>query len=588
MPTDVDAGPPAPSRADGEASDLSVFEFGDFRFDADKPVLWRGGGVVPVTPKALELLRALVERGGDVASKAELMARVWPDTVVEDGSLTVLVAALRKGIDPRPDGGSYIQTVPRRGYRFDGTLRSPGGTGRLGLAALPFAYLGADADPYLGLAVADAVIGRLAREEAVLVRPTLAVAQYGRESRPPREIAAELGVDALLTGTLQRDGGRVRVSVQLVPRARAVKFWSSTLEVEAADSFALQDAVAEEVVRRLRPRLREGRAASAPPRAWHGAAREAYLRGRFLWARFTPLALGKAFASFGEAAALDPGHAGPWAGLADCHLLLGIAGLSAPVPAWTRALECAAHALERDPDHGEAHATRAYARLFRDHEWGAARADLDRAVALAPRSASVHFWRGLYRGLRGEIAPARRDVSRGREIDALSIVGLAFQCFLHEIAGEPDQAIEPARRAVALRPESFLGHRCLGVAYLRLGQVAPALRALRRAVELSGQGPGMRALLARALAETGAPREARRELAALDGLPAATFVSPCARAAVRVALGEVEEALDLLEKGAADREALVLFVRSDPGFAALGRHARYRAILDGVGFPRKG
>ena len=571
----------------GPASELSVFEFGDFRFDADKPVLWRGGRVVPVTPKALDLLRALVEHGGDVVSKAELMCRVWPDTTVEEGSLTVLVAALRRAVDPRADGGSCIQTVPRRGYRFDASLRSPAGTGRLALAALPFTFLGPDDDPYLGLAVADAVIGRLAREPGVLVRPTLAVSQYGREPRAPREIAAELGVDALLTGTLQRHGARVRVSVQLVPRVRAVKFWASTMEVDAADPFTLQDAVAEEVLSRLRPRLREERTGSPTGRAWRRESQEAYQRGRFFWARFTPQALGKAFAHFGAAASLDPRQAAPFAGLADAHLLLGLAGLSAPVAAWGRVLECAARALERDPDHGEAHATRAYARLFRDHDWGAARADLDRAVALAPASASVYFWRGLFRGLRGEMTAARRDVARGREIDALSIVGHAFACFLHEIAGENEEAIQPAGRAVQLRPESFLGYRCLGLAYVRLGRTGPGLRALRRAVELTGEGPAMRALLARALAETGAKREARRELAALDALSATTFVSPSARAAVRVALGDPTGALDLLERGAADREALVLFIRADPGFIPLRAQPRFRALLDRIGFPGK-
>ena len=207
MRTDTGAAP----RARPSSSELSVFEFGDFRFDADTPVLWRGGRVVPVTPKALELLRALVERGGDVVSKAELMCRVWPDTIVEEGSLTVLVAALRRAVDPRADGGSYIQTVPRRGYRFDATLKSPAGSGRLALAALPFTFLGPAEDPHLGVALADAVIGRLAREPGVLVRPTLAVSHYGGEPRAPREIAAELGVDALLIGTLQRHGGRTRI-----------------------------------------------------------------------------------------------------------------------------------------------------------------------------------------------------------------------------------------------------------------------------------------------------------------------------------------------------------------------------------------
>src|SRR5688572_13469802 len=127
-------------------SELGVLEFGGFRFDADTPVLWRGGEVVPLTPKALELLRALVERAGDVVSKPELMRRVWPDTVVEEGNLTVLVAALRRGLDPPPDGGSYIQTLPRRGYRFVAPLHGRRGIRAPAVAVFPFESLGAEGD----------------------------------------------------------------------------------------------------------------------------------------------------------------------------------------------------------------------------------------------------------------------------------------------------------------------------------------------------------------------------------------------------------------------------------------------------------
>jgi DNA-binding winged helix-turn-helix (wHTH) protein/tetratricopeptide (TPR) repeat protein len=564
-------------------SELQVFEFGDFRFDADTPVLWRGADLVPLTPKTLDLLRALVERGGDVVSKAELMSRVWPDTVVEEGNLTVLMAALRKGLDPRPHGGSYIQTVPRRGYRFDASLRSAGGTPRRAVAVLPFRVLGADADPDLGLAIADAVIGRLARHEELLVLPTLAVGHLGGESRPPQDIARELGVDAVLTGSLQFQGARVRASVQLAAATRAIKFLACTIEADAGDGFALQDTVASEVDRRFAPRLlgEEGPARPAP----RTDARMAYLHGRFFWARFTPRGLGQAFARFGEAAALDPGDAAPYSGLADCHLLLGMAGLSPPVPAWTRTIECATRALERDPERAEALSTRGFARLFRDHDWDAARRDLDDAVARAPGLASVHFWRGFFRAISGDAAGAREDVARGHELDSLSIVGSAFRCFVHELAGEYREEEAIARQAVALRPESFLGYRCLGIAHLGQGQVEAGLRALRRAVELTDHGPVMRALLALALAQTGARDEAREHLDALDAAAATTSVSACARATVLMALGDVPGALARIDEGIREREATATFVGVVPAFAALRDDPRFQALLARIGFP---
>ncbi len=127
--------------------DSGSFEFGPFRLDAEKSVLWRDGELVPLTPKALGLLAALVEHRGDVVSKEELLGRVWPDAAVEEANLSVAVSALRKVLDPRPEGGSYIQTVPRRGYRFDAKVEGrPGQATSSGLAVLPFTCLGPETE----------------------------------------------------------------------------------------------------------------------------------------------------------------------------------------------------------------------------------------------------------------------------------------------------------------------------------------------------------------------------------------------------------------------------------------------------------
>jgi DNA-binding winged helix-turn-helix (wHTH) protein len=121
--------------------------FGPFRFDPDALVLWREGEVVPLTPKALALLGALLERGGDVVTKAELMARVWPDTAVQEANLSVTVAMLRKALGSQVDGRPYVATLPRRGYRFSAPLRRPEARERLCVAVLPFRGIGPDTTP---------------------------------------------------------------------------------------------------------------------------------------------------------------------------------------------------------------------------------------------------------------------------------------------------------------------------------------------------------------------------------------------------------------------------------------------------------
>jgi TolB-like protein/tetratricopeptide (TPR) repeat protein len=452
---------------------------------------------------------------------------------------------------------------------------------------LPFACIGPEPEAHLGLSMADALIGRLTAHDSLVVRPTMAVARYATAPPPPRQAAQELGVDAVVAGTVQRQGARVRVSVQLVPRPAALRPWAQSFDADWTDLFAVQDTIAERVAEALWPRLTEGGSSSraTPRHTPRPEAHEAYLHGRYFWARFDPESLGRAFGYFGEAARLDPLYAAPRGGLADAHLLLGLAGLSPPPEAWDLAIGCAEQALERDPDLAEAHVARGYGRLFRDWDWAGAREALDRAAARSPGASSVHLWRGFFLALAGDLPEARRAIARGREIDPLSGVAAAFQCFLHEIAGEHEAELAIARRAVALRPDNFLGHRCLGVASVHLGRTAQGLRALGRAVELMQGGPGTRALLAWGFARAGKPIEARRRLEELDRLAASTFVSPCLRAAVVVALGDNAAALARVEEGARRRDAQVVFLRADPLFAALRDEPGFRTLLARVGLP---
>ncbi len=570
-------------------ADPGVFEFGPFRLDPEKSVLWRGADLVPLTPKAFALLRALVDARGDVVSKQELMTRVWPDAAVEDANLSVTVSALRRLIDSQPDGRSWVETVPRRGYRFSGAMRTTSAPPGLSLAVLPFACLGPETEAHLGLGMADALIGRLTAFDGLLVRPTAAVAHYAEAPTPPRDAARELGVDAVVTGTVQRDGERVRLSVQLVPRPAAMRPWAESFDADWTDLFAVQDALAERMALALRPRLTPTSRASAGPRHTpQPKAFEAYMRGRYFWSRFDPENLGKAFAYFGEAAQLDPLYAAPHAGLSDAHLMLGLAGLQPPLDAWTIAAGCAERALAQDAGLAEAHVSRGFARLFSDWDWAGASSAIAHAVALQPGAASVHVWQGLFLMISGDLPGATRTLDEALRIDPLSGAASALRCFVHEIAGEFDQELELARRAVELRPKVFFGHWCMGLASVGLGQKQAGIDALRRAVELMVKGPGMRTQLACALARLAETEAARRELEALDALADNTFVSPCQRAAILLALGDPDGALERIQEGLAVRDAWAVFLGASPLYRALHGDPRFEAILARVGLPHRG
>jgi DNA-binding winged helix-turn-helix (wHTH) protein/TolB-like protein len=336
-----------------------VYEFGPFRFDADKAVLWRAGEVVSLAPKALAVLHAFVEAGGDVVPKADLMARVWPDTAVQEANLSVTVAALRRGLGPQEDGRSWVQTVPRRGYRFDGPVKRPPGAEVVTLAVLPFEVLGPGAEPHVGLGLADALISRLTGLEGLLVRPTAAVTHLSGQHVAPRDAAADLGVDAVVAGTVRQEGERFRLSVQLVPRRLDLRPWARQIDAPFTDLFSVEDSLAGDVAGQLHARL--ARSFLAPI-----------------------------------------GH-------------VGFAGAVPPREAWGRAAECVEKALERDPELAAAHAVAAWIVLFRDWDWEAALDKLEQAAEA--RDPWIVFLDAddALAGLRGEARFDRLvDRTRGR------------------------------------------------------------------------------------------------------------------------------------------------------------------------------
>ncbi|MFI5005996.1 MAG: winged helix-turn-helix domain-containing protein [Solirubrobacterales bacterium] len=563
-------------------TDHRGFAFGSFVLDTESHVLWRGPEVVPLTPKAAGLLEALLEKEGDVVAKAALIGRVWPDTVVEEANLSVTISALRRVLGLREDGTDWVETVSRRGYRFRGPVKTLGATRRLALAVLPLRSLGA-AEGHLGLGMADALINRLVPLPGLLVRPIGAVLRYADHGADPAAAARELGVDAVLEGTLQRDGERLRVSLRLLPTTDELPHWADRFDVPFTDLFAVEDEIAERVVRALGPRLEPGARPAGGGRrhAPRLDAYEAYLRGRLFWSRFDGEGLGKAVACFQEASELDPAYADPHAGLADAFLILALAGIASPAGLWPEARAEAEEALRLDPDLPEARIAMGFLRLFQDLDWTGARRELDRATVLSPRSISVLQWRGLFLALSGDVEAARIEMARAREADPLSLVASTVSAFVHNLAREYTVELRLARRAAELQPDRFIAHWCLGVALVHAGLFEEAVGALRRAVELAEGSAFMKPVLAWTLARAGRVAESRGVLAELE--EGGSYVSPYQRATVLVALGERELALEALALGADARDPWMTLlkvdpmldpIRDDPRFAGLEKSSK--------------
>ncbi len=539
-----------------------VFEFGPFRFDRRTRVLWRGTALQALPPRALDLLAALGERPGDVLTKAELLARVWPDTVVEEANLSVQVSALRKALGARDDGRPWIDTVARRGYRLAATSAPALVEPRV--AVLPLRPLGIQGDEtYLGVALCDALIGRLMSAGGLVVRPTRAVLRYAQGDVDPEAAGRELGVDAVLDGSVQLHAGRLRVSLQLVPLGRSVRPWSRTFEEPFTNLFAVQDAVAGQVTRALLTNLTGTPPAVSQRPTDNAAAYQAYLRGRYFWSRLSGPWLQKACACFSEAVELDPAFGLPHAGLAQAFILLGFSGLVRPREAWGLARSEAAAALARDDGQPEALVARAFVCLLQEWDWQAAARDLAGALTRSPVDAGAHLWHGLLLALRGELDAATRALSRAEDLDPTSQLVSAARGFVACLLGDHEAELEQQQRTLELDPGQFLGHWSLGLALLHTGQAAHAVDAHRRALELSADGPLMRAMLGCTLARAGHPEAARTALEGLRAL-APDYDYPYQQATLHTSLGEPVPALAALARACDERDAWVALLAVDP------------------------
>jgi DNA-binding winged helix-turn-helix (wHTH) protein/tetratricopeptide (TPR) repeat protein len=555
-----------------------VFEFGPFRLDAEKQVLWRDGEVVSLTPRALALLNALLDAGGDVVPKADLMARVWPDTAVQEANLSVTVSMLRRALGVQDDGRSWIETVPRRGYRFDGPVKAPASGSDVHLAVLPFEVLGPGAQPHVGLGLADALISRLTGLEGLHVRPTAAVTHLSGQQVSPREAAADLGVDAVLTGTVRQEGDHVRLSLQCVPRRFDLRPWARQVDTPFTDLFSVEDRLADEVATLLHARLTSSgdRPVAYVPRreAW-----ESYVRGRYFEAWLNVDGVSKAIGHFGEAITQDPQWAAPHAGLADAHVLLTFGGAARPREAWDRAADCAERALQRHAGFAAAHAVAAWVTLFRDWDWDAAHGLHRRALALEPDCHVIRLLYGVFLDLAGDAVGARREIEGALAADPLSGLATATQAFFRDPEWTPERWLTSAHRGIELRPDRALGYWGLALASMAAGHPERAAEALRTAVELSDDGIVMRAQLGWALARCGHRDEARALLSDLEGLEEAAFVSPYQLAVVRLALGERSAALDELERSAAALDPWIVFLDADAALLDLHGEPRFDGLV---------
>jgi len=612
-----------------------LVRFGAFELDLQSGELRKRGLRTRLTPQSFQVLVLLLEHRGEVVTREALRQRLWPaDTFVDfDMGLSSAVKKLREALGDSAENPRFVETVPRRGYRFIAAIEpapaptpdrvtrrswvwrspaalavvvaalvaleagggrrwlarsfaSPAGSGPIkSIAVLPLENLSGDpAQDYFVDGMTDALITELAQIARLRVISRTSMMQYRATRKPLPEIARELNVEAVVEGTVVRAGARVRVTAQLIHAPTDRHLWARSYDRELRDVLALQEelarAIAQAVQVEVRPeeRWRLSQAAAVDPEAY-----ESYLKGRFYWRMRGRENLLKATGFFQQAIAKDPGYAPAYSGLSDAYRQSDQDGV-APGECMPKAEAAARQALALDDTLAEAHASLAGLLYRYRWDWAGAQREFQRSVDLDPNSAEGRRAYAIYLLTVRRAEEALPQILRAQELSPLSpVISIEVAVALMRL-GRCDEAIEQLRKARELEPTSPRVDQTLALVYAQLGDMRKAIAVLEK-----GGTAGPWAGYVYGLA--GRRAQAQAVLTALDEGSRRQYVSPQSFATVHLGLGQDKEALTLLEK-AYQQRAIEVLGFSGPLFDRLRDHPRYRALLGGMGladayFPRR-
>jgi DNA-binding winged helix-turn-helix (wHTH) protein/Tfp pilus assembly protein PilF len=575
-------------------SSKTIYEFGPFRIDMERYLLLRGDEPIPLSPKVFETLLFLVENRGRVGKKDEIINSVWPDTFVEESNLAQNIFLLRKALGEEKNEHRYIVTIPGVGYRFVAPVREfddpnasqePAPTGVSSIAVLPFKdLLGEDEDKFLGPGLADALIMRLSSIRELKVRPTAAVLRYSNLKEDPLLIGRELNVDALLDGVYQREAGKIRVSVQLVSVRDGVTLWAAKFDEQLTDIFAIQDSIADQVVRSLAIQLSGDEQRQIKKNYTRNPdAFQLFIKGRYFWNQRTTEGLRKAMEHAQQAIAVDPAYAPAYVGLADSYNLLGAQhNVLPPRESFPKARAAASRALEIDPMLAEAYASLAFIDCGFEWNWSAAEQNYLKAIELKPNYPTAHHWYGELLTTLGRFEEAYVELQMAQELDPLSLainVDLAASFYY---ARDFKRSERQLLNLLELNACFVRAHVILGKVYLQQGEFARGTEILQKAVELSGEDPVTLSALAHAFALIGKTREAQNLVDDLHTTANQRYVSAYHIAEVYLGLGNKDLAYKWLDQAYENRDVELIWLKVSPVFDSLRSESRFTDLSRAV------
>jgi TolB-like protein/tetratricopeptide (TPR) repeat protein len=570
--------------------------FGAFELDVRSRELRRGDRLVRLQQQPFEILRMMLERPGDVVTREALRRRLWPDGTFVDfeHSLNAAVKRLRAALGDDADNPRFVETLPRRGYRFIGhTLASdeadaePAGAALPRVAVLPFTTLSETAaQEYFTDGLTEEMIAQLGqrcRGRVGVVARWSSMVFKGTTERA-REIGRALRADYLLEGSVRREGDRVRITVRLIEASGETQLWAETYDRHLTDCFSVQADVAARMAASLAMELAGDGSVPLPGVPASASAYQEYLKGRYYWNQWVrpdDEVGDQALACFVEALRIDARFSPAHAAAARVHIARANHYRERPRTALEEARTAAKRALELDPQLGEAHLALADIRWMLEWDWRGAEAAFLQAISLNPSAENAHRRYGAMLSVVSRLDEAIRETERACELDPLCLVVNTGAAWARYLAGDYRGALQRCRQTTDLDPEYLPARELVGLVYLQMGQAHDAIAVFEAAHALArGGNSTVAASLAHAHAVAGDRSAAEAIAANLRRRDRDRYVSPFHLAVADMGLGNIDGTFAALEQAVADADPALAYLAIEPRFEPLRVDARYRRLLE--------
>lgn len=574
-------------------SGTTVVRFGEFELDHGAGELRRDGAKVRLQDQPLQILQILLEQPGKVVHREELQKRIWPsDTFVDfDHGINNAIKRLREALGDTADTPRYIETLPRRGYRFKAALegvpaKSQNGSAPLdSIAIFPFETASSDPDTeYLAIGIPGSVIHALSQVPSLRVISWRSATTEEDRQKDPLTIGRKLGVRAVLIGSIWQRESKLRLHVDLLDTANGQEIWGEQYDSDLTELFAVQDSISREVSQKLRLKLTGDTEDRLVRRYTENIeAYQLYVKARRWCEKRSAEGFKRGIEYLTRAIQMDPHYALAHAELAQCISVPCYYGTADPNLAYPKARHLAQRALEIDPNLAEGHEV--LATVLKNYEWNwkAGEQEYERALELNPNYTTAHYHYSYLLAESGRFDEAIREATEALSRDPMSPLLNAGLAFVFLLSDNFDRCIHQALTAIEVDPGMILGYFSLGNAYEQKEQYAQAIEVYEKGIASGGPIHFYKTFIGHVYGKSGEAAKAWDIVRDLKELSKTSYVPHWYSAVVYDGLGERELAIEALQQAYENRETMLVFLKTCPQNDRFRDDPRFKEIECRVG-----